>query len=49
MLHCVDGIGQMSGAWFPHAWHSEQEFKLGFIRPENPVFHGLKVLACAFY
>ena len=52
MLHCSDGIGQvMSGAWF----HPEmtlgiqaKEFNLCFIRPENLVSHGLKVLQVLF-
>jgi hypothetical protein len=43
MLHRKDGIGQvMSSAWFPP--DVMLEFNLGFIRPENLVSHGLRVL-----
>ena len=52
MLPRRDGIGQvMSGAWF----HQDVtlgiqaiEFNLGFIRPENLVSHGLRVLLVTF-
>ena len=48
MLHRRDGIGQvMSGAWFPPdvmLGIQAKEFNLGFIRPENLVSHGLRVL-----
>ncbi|KAK3572260.1 hypothetical protein QTP86_029526 [Hemibagrus guttatus] len=48
MLHCRDGIGQvMSGAWFPPDMTlatQAKEFNLCFIRPENFVSHGMRVL-----
>jgi len=52
MLHCRDGIGQvMSGAWFPSDTTfaiQAKEFNLGFIRPDNFVSHGLRVLQVPF-
>ena len=52
MLHCQDGIGQvMSGAWFPSDVTLDiqaKEFNLGFIRPENLVSHGLRVIYVPF-
>ena len=52
MLHCRDGIGQvMSGAWFPPDMTlgiQAKEFNLCFIRPENFVSHGLRVLQVPF-
>ena len=48
MLHRRDGIGQvMSGAWFPPdvtLGIQDKEFNLGFIRPENLISHGRRVL-----
>ena len=48
MLHRRDGIGQlMSGAWFPPdvtLGIQAKELNLGFIRQENLVSHGLRVL-----
>ena len=52
MLHCRDGIGQvMSEAWFiPDMMFGIQakEFNLCFIRPENLVSHGLRVIQVPF-
>ena len=52
MLHCGDGIGQvMSGAWFPQDMTlgiQAKEFNLCFIRPDNLVSHGLRVLQVPF-
>ncbi|KAK3550941.1 hypothetical protein QTP70_010125 [Hemibagrus guttatus] len=52
MLHCRDGIGQvMSGAWFPPDMTfaiQAKEFNLCFIRPENFVSYGLRVLQVPF-
>jgi len=52
MLHCRDGIGQvMSGAWFPSDTTfaiQAKEFNLCFIRPDNFVSHGLRVLQVPF-
>ncbi|KAK3506956.1 hypothetical protein QTP70_033148, partial [Hemibagrus guttatus] len=51
-LHCRDGIGQvMSGAWFPPDMTlviQAKEFNLCYIRPENFVSHGLRVLQVPF-
>jgi hypothetical protein len=52
MLHRKDGIGQeMSGAWFPPNLMpgiQAKEFNLGFIRLNNLVSHGLRVLWVPF-
>ncbi|KAK3560684.1 hypothetical protein QTP86_014540 [Hemibagrus guttatus] len=52
MLHCRDGIDQvMSGAWFPPDMTlviQAKEFSLCFLRPENFVSHGLRVLQVPF-
>jgi len=51
-LHCRDVIGQvMSSAWFPPDMTlgiQAKEFNLYFIRPENFVSHGLRVLQVPF-
>ena len=52
MLYCRDGIDQvMSGTWFPPDMMlgiQAKEFNLCFIRPENFVSHGLRVLQVPF-
>jgi hypothetical protein len=45
MHHRREGIGQvMSSAWFPPDVTLDIQFNLGFIRPENLVSLGLKIL-----
>jgi len=53
MLHCRDSIGQvMIAACFPTDMTLDiqaKEFNLCFIRPENLVSHGARVLQRAFW